>query len=126
MDYVKFDVRVMMRLERRHPKAPRLPWASLQLPFRPASVPPPPARLGETAFLRAAKRIGEGQALFHARQDEVAGAVDDSANGLDVVAGQPALQDADDRYRAADAGLESNRHAVRGRRRKQLRAARRE
>ena len=80
-------------------------------------------RFGETALLRARKRIFEGRTFVHARQNEITRAVDDAANRFDDVARQSALQHTDDRNRAADARLESEHHALIIRRAKKLVAA---
>ena len=64
--------------------------------------------------LRVREALGEGQALgLHARQDVVAGAVEDPVEARDGVAGQRLAQGLDHRDAAGGRGLEGERHAAR-------------
>ncbi len=81
--------------------------------------------LGVAAPLGLGQRLGVALALLgHARQDEVAGAVEDALQRQDLVGGQALGQGGDDRHAAGDAGLEGDGPAVtRGRRRRPRRRA---
>ena len=63
-------------------------------------------RLGVTELLRVGQHVGEFRAFeFHARQDVIAGAVDDAVKRGDAVADKSFAQRLDDGNAAADAGF---------------------
>src|SRR6516164_2690987 len=69
--------------------------------------------LGVTEPLRLLQAVRERELLlFHARQDVVAGAVEDSIDARERIAGQTLAQRFHDRDGAADRGLEIERHMV--------------
>src|SRR5215467_2948080 len=69
--------------------------------------------LGVTELLRLLQAVRERQLLLlHARQDVVAGAVEDSVDARERIAGQTLAQRFHDRDGAADRGLEIERHMV--------------
>ena len=68
---------------------------------------------GIAEALRFLEAILEGQALqLHARQDVIAGAVEDAVDAADLVAGEAFAQRLHDRDAAGDGGLERERHAL--------------
>ena len=68
---------------------------------------------GVTFLLRFFERLGVGlAALFHLRQDIVAGTVNDAKNGLRLFRSKALAQRANDRNAAADASLEAQLPAV--------------
>ena len=70
-------------------------------------------RLGVTQCLRLGQNIGKGAPLVtHLGEDEVAGAIDDPGDPLDVVGRQPLAQRLDDRDPPRNRGLECYRHAL--------------
>ena len=69
--------------------------------------------LGVAEPLRLLQALGERQLLpLHAREDVVAGAVEDAVDARDRVAGKPLAQRLHDRDGAADRGLEIERDLV--------------
>ncbi|OQA31355.1 MAG: hypothetical protein BWY57_02394 [Betaproteobacteria bacterium ADurb.Bin341] len=69
--------------------------------------------LGIAGLLRLFQHLGERQAfVLHARQDIVARAVENAVDALDLIAGEPLAQHADDRDAAAHARAEIEVHAV--------------
>ena len=69
--------------------------------------------LGVTELLRLLQAVRERKLLLlHARQDVVAGAVEDSVDARERIAGQTLAQRFHDRDGAADCGLEIQRHMV--------------
>ena len=72
--------------------------------------------LGEPQPLRLGEHLGKGYALVgHAGEDVVGRAVHDAHDRQDAVGHQPLLEGLDHRDAAADAGLEADLHAFRGR-----------
>jgi len=69
--------------------------------------------LGVSGLLCLFQHLGERQAfVLHARQDVVARAVENAMDALDLIAGEPLAQHADDRDAAAHARTEIDVHAV--------------
>ena len=69
--------------------------------------------LGVAEFLRLGEADAERQPLLlHARENVIAGAVEDAGDAPDRVAGEPLAQGLDDRHAAADRRLEGERDAV--------------
>src|SRR6516162_1933655 len=69
--------------------------------------------LGVTELLRLLQAVRERELLLlHARQDVVAGAVEDSVDARERIAGQTLAQRFHDRDGTADCGLEIERHMV--------------
>ena len=69
--------------------------------------------LGVAEPLRVLQAVGERQPLLlHARQDVVAGAVEDAVDARDRIAGQRLAQRLDDRDAAGDRRLEVERDAL--------------
>ncbi len=77
--------------------------------------------LGITQRLRLGQHVGKIAALVaHLGEDEIAGAVDDAGDPLDVIGGQALAQRLDDRDTAGHRRLEGHRHALRLGRREDL------
>ena len=71
-------------------------------------------RLRVAERLRLGEHVSKVPALVaHLRQDEIAGAVNDAGDPLDVVGGQPLAQRLDDGNAADDGGLEGHHDATR-------------
>ncbi len=69
--------------------------------------------LGIAQPLRLGEAVGERQfVLLHAREDVIAGAVEDAVDTLEGIAGEPLAQRLHDRDGAADRGFEIERHVM--------------